>query len=445
MTEGNPFRLIFSFSIPILLGNLFQNFYSMADSIIVGRLLGTDALAAVGNTGPFTFLVLGFIMGLTSGFAVITAQAYGSKDKELLKRSIAMNIVLNGASAVVFTVLALLTARPLLILVNTPESILANSLLYITIIYIGIWTLVLYNTASCILRAVGNSRTPLYFLILSSLLNIVLDIVFIKYTSWGIAGAAWATVLSQGIAGILSVIVIIKKYPELHVKRTHFRWNTPFAMQHFKIGMPMAFQFSITAIGVIVLQGALNQFGPVTIAAYTAANKVEQLIAVAAGSFGVVMANYAGQNYGAGNIERIKQGTTAGSLLTLVFSFASMAIAIFLPDALTSLFLDKESGNRLQILAESRRYLTLTGVFYPVLFMIFIYRNVLQSIGKTFMPLMGGFFELVARTAGAFTLPVFLGYTGICLAGPIAWFSAALPLCIAYFYIIKRLKNPLQI
>ncbi len=445
MTEGNPVKLIFSFAIPVLLGNIVQNFYSMADSIIVGRILGTDALAAVGNTGPFTFLVLGFVFGLTSGFAVLTAQAYGSKDETRLKNSVAMNIILNLIAAVVFTAIAISTSKPLLVLVNTPESVLQSSLTYINIIYAGIGATILYNWAACTLRAVGDSRTPLYFLIFSSVLNIVLDIVLIKFANWGIAGAAAATVFAQALAGVLSLVVMWKKYPELHVKKQHFAWNIDFASQHLKIGAPMAFQFSITAIGTIVLQGALNLFGPNPMAAYAAANKSEQLIAVAAGSFGVVMANYAGQNYGAGRIDRIKKGTRAGALLTVGFSLLSMAIGFLFPDYLTGLFMEKNSASYGEIMMLSREYLQLTCVFYPALFLIFIYRNVLQSIGKTFWPLMGGVFELITRTLCAFTLPAILDFAGICLAGPAAWFSAAIPLFIAYQIIIKRLLTPTEI
>ena len=441
MTDGNPFKLIFFFAIPVLLGNLFQNFYSMADSIIVGRLLGTEALAAVGNTGPMNFLIIGFISGLTSGFAVIAAQAFGSKNKEELKRSIAMNIMLNVFFGIIFTVFALFTNKPLLKLINTPAEIIGDSKLYLDIIYSGLFSTILYNATSCILRAVGDSKTPLYFLILSSILNIVLDIVLIKYTTLGVAGAALATVIAQLVSGILSVILIICKYPELHVRKEHFTWCTSFASRHMKIGAPMAFQFSITAIGVIVLQGALNKFGPNVIAAYTAANKVEQLIAVAAGSFGVVMANYAGQNYGAKRIDRIRAGTNAGTILTLAISFISMLIAMIFPEQLTNLFVDSQSSGYADVIKYSREYLTVTAIFYPPLFLIFIYRNVLQSIGKTFMPLMGGFFELIARSVCAFTLPLFWGYAGICLAGPVAWLSAAIPLLISYIVIIRKLQK----
>lgn len=445
MTEGNPFKLIFFYSIPVLLGNLFQNFYSMADSIIVGRLLGTNALAAVGNTGPMNFLIIGFICGLTSGFAVIAAQAFGAKNHDELKRSIAMNIILNTFFGIIFTILALLTNKPLLELINTPEEILKDSKLYLNIIYSGLFATILYNATSCILRAVGDSKTPLYFLILSSILNIILDIVLIKYTNLEVAGAALATVIAQLISGLLSVILIIKKYPELHAKKEHFTWCTSFASKHLKIGAPMAFQFSITAIGVIVLQGALNKFGPSVIAAYTAAGKVEQLIAVAAGSFGVVMANYAGQNYGAKRIDRIRSGTRAGTILTLGFSILSMLIAFVFPEQLTSLFVNTTSSGYSDVIKYSKEYLFLTAIFYPPLFLIFIFRNVLQSIGKTFMPLMGGFFELIARSACAFILPIFIGYAGICFAGPVAWLSAAIPLLISYIVIIRRLQKEIPV
>lgn len=441
MTVGNPFKLILTFAMPIILGNLFQNLYSMVDSIIVGRLLGTNALAAVGNTGPFTFLVLGFVLGLTSGFAVCVAQAFGAKDELLLKYSVAQNIKLNLLAAIFFTVVGVLTAKPLLRLVNTPEQIFNDSFTYISIIYGGIGATVLYNACACILRAVGDSKIPLYFLILSSILNIFLDIVFIKTFEWGISGAALATIISQAISGILSLVVIIKKYPMLHVQKCHFEPKPSLCAKHLKLGFPMAFQFSITAIGVIVLQGALNKFGADTIAAYSAANKVEQLIAVAAGSFGMVMANFAGQNYGAGNIARIKQGTIAGTVLTVAFSLLAMFIALVFPEQLTALFVQKSSPSFDAIVADARTYLTYTGIFYPVLFVIFIFRNVLQAMGKSFMPLMGGVFELVARSVASFTLPVVAGYLGICLAGPLAWASAALPLAIATVVILSRLSK----
>jgi len=440
MTVGEPLKLIFLYSIPLLLGNIIQQLYSMADTIIVGQFLGTNALAAVGTTGPMNFLVLGFISGLTSGFAVITAQQFGAKDENGLKRSVAMNVMLNLIFSITITIIAIVTAKPILRLINTPSEIFEDAATYIIIIYIGIVAIVLYNGTACILRALGDSKSPLYFLIISAILNIVLDIVFISCFDMGVAGAAWATVVSQGLAGVASLIYMIVKFPILRIKKSDFLWNNWFAWQHLRIGLPMAFQFSITAIGVIVLQGALNVFGATKIAAYTAAQKVEQLVAVAAGTFGVTMANYTGQNLGAKRLDRIKDGTNKCCILTVVVSLISMAISLLFSDQMTSLFINANADNLIEVLDASREYLHLTALFYPALFVIFIYRNVLQSMGKGFMPLMAGVFELIARTLAAYTLPFVLGYKGICLAGPLAWLVAAIPLFIAYSVIIRRFK-----
>lgn len=437
MTIGDPFKLILFYSIPLLLGNMFQQMYSMADTIIVGKLLGTNALAAVGTTGPMNFLVLGFVMGITSGFAVITAQRFGAKDENGVRRSVAMNIMLGIIISLLCMVASLSTARFILRIINTPIEIFDDAAEYIIIIYIGIPATMLYNATACILRALGDSKSPLYFLIISSILNIILDIVLILYFDMGVAGAAWATVISQAFAGIISLIYMAIRFPILRIHRRDFTWDMWFAWQHLKIGLPMAFQFSITAIGVIILQGALNVFGPVKIAAYTAAQKVEQLVTAAASTFGVTMANYAGQNLGAKNINRIKAGTWQCSILSVLFSIFAMFVVFVFPEQLTSLFI---KGTQPDVINASRTYLRICGTFFPVLFLLFIYRNVLQSIGRGFMPLMAGVAELAARTIASYTLPGIFGYAGICIAGPLAWIAATIPLAIAYFVIIKDFK-----
>lgn len=438
MTQGEPMKLIFFFSIPLLLGNLFQQVYSLVDAIIVGRLLGTNALAAVGTTGAMNFLILGFVFGLTSGFAVITAQKFGAKDFDGLRESFAENIKLNTFTTIIFTALSLSLAKPILTLINTPQEIYADAFSYISVIFSGIFSLVLYNMSSCILRALGDSKSPLYFLIISSILNVILDLVFILHFKMGVPGAAWATIISQGFSGILSIIHIFRKFSILRLKKKDFRKNWWFTFQHLKIGLPMAFQFSITAIGVIILQGALNLFGSDHIAAYTAAQKVEQLVAVGAGTVGITMANYTGQNLGAKRIDRIKEGTLKGSILTISFSLIAMAIALLFPNQLTSLFIDSSSASGQKIMETSRMYLHGTAPFYPALFLIFVFRNVLQSMGRGFMPLMAGFAELIARSVAAYTFPLVFGFLGIALAGPFAWFAAVIPLMIAYIVIIRK-------
>jgi putative MATE family efflux protein len=392
------------------------------------------------------FLVFGFLYGMTSGFAVVTAQRFGAHDQEGLKRSVAANVILNLATGVVITLLSCVMTMPLLKAIHTPDQILGWSFDYIFTCYAGILCIILYNGCACVLRAVGDSRTPVYFLVFSSALNIVLDIVFIASFKLEVFGAALATVISQGVSGILSFVWIVAKYPMLRVSARHFKMDRRFLARHLSIGMNMGFQFSITAIGTIVIEGALNHFGATKIAAFTAAQKVEQLVTVAAGVMGVTLANYGGQNLGAGRVDRIREGVTKGIIISVLFAVLSAVLALLFNDQLVSLFLDRSTIDGAtwgELLDASREYLRLTTVFYPVLFVIFIYRNVLQSIGRGFWPLMGGVFELVARSAAAFILPAFIGYAGTCVSQPLAWASAAIPLAIAYYVIIGRIGHSL--
>lgn len=438
MTQGSPTKLILFFSIPLLIGNVVQQLYSMTDTIIVGRCLGSNALAAVGTTGPLSFLILGFIIGITGGIAVIAAQRYGAKDEEGLRKSVATSIMLGILVTVVVTALAVGLAKPLLRMINTPESILEEAYDYIVVIYLGVFACMLYNMVACLLRAIGDSKTPLYFLAVSSVLNIGLDFLFIITFRMGVSGAAWATVLSQFLSGIACVIYAYVKYPMLHLTRKDFTWNTKFAWKHLQIGLPMAFQFSITAIGVIILQGALNLFGEAKIAAFTAGSKVEQLVTQPAGTFGVTMANYAGQNLGANRIDRIKVGVRKCALLTLSFAVLGMIILQFFSEPLLALF---DVGKNQEIMDAALLYLRLCSIFFPFLFLIFVYRNVLQGVGRSFMPLMAGVFELVARSVAAFLLPGMMGYAGICLAGPAAWVAAAVLLYVSYHIVIRQVER----
>lgn len=280
MTKGEPFKLILWFSIPLLLGNIFQQLYSMVDTIIVGKVIGTQALAAVGTTGPLNFLVLGFASGITSGFAVLVAQKFGAGNEWDMRKAVASAITLTALFTLALTLMSVLGTKALLKMINTPDDIFEDAYKYIVVIFGGIFTMMLYNLTACILRAIGDSKTPLYFLIVSSLLNIILDLVFIINFNMGVAGAAWATVISQGVSAVLCLIYMLKKYPVLRLTKKDFRAEDTAWMygRHLGIGLPMAFQFSITAIGTVILQGALNLFGSTTIAAYTAACKVEQLV-----------------------------------------------------------------------------------------------------------------------------------------------------------------------
>ena len=436
MTKGEPFKLILWFSIPLLLGNIFQQFYSMVDTIIVGKILGTQALAAVGTTGPLNFLVLGFASGITSGFAVLVAQRFGAGDEKGMKKAVAAAVELALGFTVVLTLAATLGAKGLLHMINTPDDIFQGAYEYVVVIFGGLFTMMLYNILACFLRAIGDSKTPLYFLIISSVLNIVLDLVFIINFDMGVAGAAWATVISQGVSGVLCFVYMMKKYPMMHLSKEDWIADKWMYGRHLFIGLPMAFQFSITAIGTVILQGALNLFGSAAIAAYTAACKVESLVTQPALSFGVTMANYSGQNLGADRIDRIKEGVAKCTVLTLAFAVLASLILTFFGESLTKLFID---GNQQEVVETAMIYLRICAIFFPFLNMIFVYRNMLQGVGKSFMPLMAGVFELIASGVVSFTLPGWIGFTGICLAGPIAWMAAAIPLGITYFIEIKKM------
>lgn len=440
MTTGNPVKLILAFSVPLLIGNIFQQFYNMVDAIIVGRYVGVEALAAIGATGSVTFLIYGFIMGLSGGFTILISQKFGANDEEGVKKAVSSAIFLSVIVTVVATVLSLITARPLLNIMNTPANIIEASLSYLKIIYIGLFATVLYNLLSGVLRALGDSKTPLYFLIIASLLNVVLDLIFVINFNMGVAGAAIATIISQFVAGVLCLIYITKRFPILRLKKNHLL-NIDFSItkKQLKIGIPMALQFSITAIGTIILQTSLNGFGSNAVAAFTAASKVEQLVMQPLVSFGVTMATYCGQNLGARQFERIKEGVKKATIISISISILSGIIVMVFGGSFTRIFLDNPDA---EVLNLSVTFLKTISVFFIPLGLIFIYRNTLQGIGESFIPMLAGVLELVARTLVAFTLPAMIGFKGICYAGPLAWIFAAVPLVITY--LIKSRKFPVS-
>ena len=436
MTKGNPVKLILLFSIPLLIGNVFQQFYSMVDTIIVGRFVGVDALAAVGSTGSMVFLVNGFATGLTSGFAVLVSQKFGAKDEKGLRKATASAITLTVISVIVATIVSLLGAKPLLKLMNTPENIMGDAYIYVKIIYGGIIATVSYNFIASILRALGDSKTPLYFLIVSSVLNIILDLVFIINFKMGVAGVAYATIISQGVSAILCLIYTYKKFTILRLKKEDFNVKRRYYHKHLKIGIPMALQFSITSIGIMTVQGALNVFGSTVIASYTAASKALQLVMQPAITFGVTMATYCGQNLGAKEYGRIKEGVKECTKISIITSIIAGAVLMFLGKYFVMMFISNPDA---EILKYAQQVLDISAIFFIPLGLIFIYRNALQGIGDSFVPMMAGAYELIARALVAFALPKYLGFIGICLADPVAWFAASIPLGITYFRRIRSL------
>ena len=437
LTKGKPFLLILQFSLPLIAGNIFQQLYSMADTLIVGRTIGVNALAAVGCTGGINFLILGFIGGLTTGLSIITAQKFGSGDTAGVRRSFAVSILISTVFTVIMTVIAILVTTPLLRLLQTPGEIIADADIYLRIVFFGIPAIVLFNLLSNVIRALGDSRTPLYFLILTCMVNVILDYAFILFFRMGVAGAAVATVLSQLLSGILCIIFIMKKIPLLHIRREDFRADGQNIYIHLSTALPMAFQMSIIAIGSLILQFALNRLGPVSVAAYTAAQKIETIATMPMNSFGTAMATYAAQNYGAGKIDRIRKGVSQCILLSGGISIVLGALNILVGRQLTALFV---SSQETEVIRLSHSYLIVTGCTYLILSLLFIYRFTLQGLGRSLVPTIAGAMELIMRAFSALILAQHFGYIGACLSNPLAWTGAAVPLGITYYLLMRKLR-----
>lgn len=435
MTEGKPYRLILTFMIPVLFGGLFQNFYNIVDSMIVGRYIGVEALASVGSTTHLIFFVNGWIMGMTSGFAIMISQRYGAKDEKGLKHYVAMSVWLCVIMSVVLTIALLIFNEKLLRLVNTPADIFGMTKGYVTIMFAGIPVTIVYNMLSAIARALGDSKTPLYFLIISSVLNVGLDLLFVAVLHIGVEGAALATVLAQCVAAVLCLFYVWKKYEIIHFQKEHSHWNGQSVWKLMQMGVPMGLQFSITAIGGLIVQSSLNMLGATYIAAYSAANKIQNLVLQAFPSLGSAVATYVGQNYGAGKIDRIKRGVKTSVILCGSYSLIVMIAAYFFLAPAVQIFVDDPTG---QIQEISRQMFQICLWFYFPLGLIFIYRNALQGLGNGIVPMLGGVFELLARAVAIAVLFQPLQFVGICITDPAAWVSALIPLVPYYYWFTHR-------
>lgn len=438
MTVGNPRSLILKFAIPLVIGNVFQQFYNIVDSAVVGRFIGVDALAAVGATGSIFFMIMGIVMGMTSGFAVLIAQSFGAKDEKRVRHFTVMSGYLSVIITIILTIITLLCIDTLLKIMNTPDNIFNDSSTYIKILFACIGITMLFNMLSAILRALGDSKTPLILLAISSVINIVLDLFFVIVCKIGVSGVAYATVIAQMVSAILCLFFIIKKYPILRITKEDLGFSGRSAFNLMKIGIPMSLQFSITAIGIMIIQVALNTLGSVYIAAFTAATKAQQIVVQPLASLGATMATYVGQNTGAGDIDRIKQGMKESIKITLIYCVIAAVFMIFFGHLLVEIFV---SGSESEVIHIAQQYFNITVGFFPALGLIFIYRNTLQGLGDGFFPMMGGVFELIARAIAAFTLARILGFTGVCLADPAAWISALIPLIPVYYFRIKKFSQ----
>ena len=440
MTKGNPLPIILRFCLPLLFGNLFQQLYNVVDSVVVGRTVGAAALAAVGSTGALNFLIIGFTVGMTTGFGIPVAQSFGAGDTSEMRRYAANAAYLSVAVVVVVTTLTMIFTRNLLELMGTPADILEQARDYIIVIFGGVAATVLYNLLASVLRALGDSKTPLYFLILASLINVALDIILIAGLGYGVGAAGLATVVSQGVSGLCCLIYIRRSFPILRFQKDELRFSSKHSLRLLSIGIPMALQFSITAVGSVVLQAAVNSLGTITVAAVTTASRISGITFQPFDTLGATMATYCGQNLGARQLARVRKGVSLAVRIMLVYCAFAMLLLWFGGSPLSQLFLKADADTPL-IIDNIVYFLRVLVPFYPALGLLMILRCSVQGMGYSFLPMFAGVFELVARAGMAFFFVGSMGYLAICLASPFAWIAACILLIPVYFYVINKLKK----
>ena len=440
MTMGNPFLLLTGFVLPIFVGNLFQQLYLMSDTLIVSRLLGVDALAAVGAVSPFSFMVVGFAQGLTMGFTAILSQRFGAGDHEGMRKVYAMSTLLSVLISFLLSIVFTFLSRPMLKLVNTPDNILDMAVEYISIIYIFLIFQVLYNLYAGVLRSLGDSKSPLVFMIISAITNIILDIIAIAVFHMGVGGAALATVFSQGLSAILSFIYIKKKFTILTPSKEEKKYDRSLSKVLLKVGLPGAFQYSITAISCILVQASLNNFGSDSVAAYSVANKIENMVTQFYPALGIGISTFAGQNLGAGKLKRVRKGFRVSVYLNIAYSIFALIICQSFASPMSKLFIDSNTSSPV-VIEESILYVTTMSLFFIPLGFIFIFRTGCQGLGSGKIPMISAIIELVARTCTAFSLPYFFGFLGICYSNAVSWISAGFILPIVYLAFMKKLER----
>ena len=446
MTKGSVLKGIIGFAMPVFFGMLFQQVYNMVDTAIVGKYLGDYALAGVGSIGSLYFLVIGTVNGICSGFAIPVAQEFGAKNEKMLRRFAGGGVVLSVILAVVITSLTMIFCRQMLVAMDTPteNGVFDYAYQYIFIIYAGIPLTFLYNMTSGILRSLGDSRTPLIFLIVSSIVNIALDFVFILGVGMGVRGAAFATIIAQGVSGIGCLIYIIKKCEILKLSKSDYMLNGFIAFRLLGVGLPMGLQFGITAIGTVVIQAAVNGLGPVAVAGVTAGGKIGNIVTCPLEALGATMATYAGQNVGAGELQRVKEGLIKATLLCFAISVAMFALVYFFGKPFEMIFLNESSDNFAEIQALGYEYILWSAGCYCLLTIVLTFRYTIQGMGYSTFAMIAGILEMAARTAVGLTLPARLGFVSICWANPAAWIAADLFLIPAFFYCLRKSERYYQ-
>ena len=438
MTTGNPIKLIIMFMITMFLGNIFQQFYNIVDSIVAGQFIGVDALAAIGSTGSLMFFVTGWLNGLSSGFGIIVAQMFGAKKYDDMRHFVAMSIYLMFGFAAAMTVGFLVFNVPILKLMNSPADLMGDVAGYMGIIYAGLLVTAAYNTLAAFLRALGDSKSPLYFLIISAGINVILDVVLIRFVGMGVEGCAYATVIAQGVSAVCCLVYIKKKYPILHLEKKNFELRKGSMSKLLILGIPMGLQFSITAIGTLVIQAAVNGFGATVMAGVTAAGRLGNFLSCPIEALGQTMAPYVGQNVGAGKLDRVGKGLKAASLMGFCVSAVLLAIVVLFGRRMSVLFLD---ANEVEAMGYAYQYMTVTAAGYCLLTLVNTVRFTIQGMGFSGIAILAGVFEMAARTLAGTLLVAVSGYFGICMANTLAWIFADAFLIPAFFLCRRKLAK----
>lgn len=433
MTEGSPSKLIITFALPLMVGNIFQQLYTVIDTMVVGQALGVSALAALGATDWLNWLFSGLIQGFAQGFSILMAQEFGSGNHKQLRKVIFNSLILSSICSVLILIISQACAHPILTLLHTPNDIMGNSLLYLRIIFLGMPIIMAYNLSASILRSLGDSQTPLHAMIAASITNIVLDLIFVLLFHWGIAGAAIATLLAQLLSSVYC-FYFIKRIDILKTSQDELIMENGLCSKLLLLSFPIAFQNMVIFIGGMVVQSVVNSFGVLFIAGFTATNKLYGILEYAATSYGHSMSTYAGQNLGAGNKKRIRAGVRSALLIALITSLAISICMLLLGKSILMWFLSGDPSDVAAALQIAYHYLTIMSIFLPTLYLLYIIRSTLQGTGDTVMPFVSGIAEFIMRVGAALILPRFFGQEGIFYAEILAWMGADIILLLAYFY-----------
>lgn len=446
MLSGNAMKSIIIFSLPIMLSSLLQYNYSLVDNIIVGRYVSTDALAAVGNVGAINSFVIGAAFGLTSGFTIPVAHAFGAKDKRRVSHYSGSSVTVAAVIGIFIVAVALLLSRPLLKLIKTPDEIIDLSQRYVNVLYLGIPFQMLSNNFTAISRAVGESKKPLYFFMISVGVNFVLDLLFVKQFGWGVEGAAWATLVSEIIAAVLTGIYVFRCNENVKITAADLKPDFKTMWEQIKLGIPVSLQFTITAIGSMCMQTAINGFGANVIAGFTAAGRVENLTNIPMSGLGVATQTFVGQNYGAKNYRRITDSVRNIFILDLFVSVAMSTTLYFIGPPMVRLFMTENND---AIMSAAKEYILATAQCYSMVAILFVLRNTLQGLGFTYSNMIAGAGEFFGRIAVAFVFTPLIGFKAVCYAAPAAWLLADIPLAIIYlkkhkYFLSLAKKNNIQ-